>query len=75
MKKLILIVPLLALPFLNGCTSIAGLAEQLKNDPATVDVNVTTIYGQMTFHRAFPTNWTQPVILTTPVTVSTNVVK
>ncbi len=55
MKKLI---PILVFS-LCGCstTNITKLAEQLKNDPATVDIQIQTIYGSMIFHRAFPTNW------------------
>jgi len=41
-------------------TNITKLAEQLKNDPATVDLNVTTIWGSFYFHRSFPTNWVAP---------------
>jgi hypothetical protein len=53
----------LALLFLCGCstTNITKLAEQLKDDPATIDVQIQTIYGSMTFHRSFPTNWTPPL--------------
>lgn len=45
-----------------GCMSVANIAEQLKNDPATVDVSVKTIYGSIDFHRAFPSNtvWVAP---------------
>lgn len=49
--KLLLLIPLLAL---TGCVSMSKLAEQLKQDPATVDIDVSTIYGQFRFHRAFP---------------------
>lgn len=57
---------------LPGCMSLASIAEQLKNDPATVKIRVGTIYGTIEFERSFPTNWTQPIILTMPTTVSTN---
>lgn len=36
---------------------MVNLAEQFKNDPATVEVSVQTIYGSFHFRRAFPTNW------------------
>lgn len=55
MKKLAL---LLVLP-LCGCLSMGKVVEQLKNDPATVDLTVTTLYGSVGFHRSFPTNWVQ----------------
>lgn len=39
--------------FLTGCssTNITKLVEQLKNDPATVSVHVTTVYGTVSFNR------------------------
>lgn len=58
--------------FLNGCLSTSRIVEQLKNDPATVDFSVQTIYGSVTLHRAFPTNWTQPITVVMPSTITTN---
>jgi hypothetical protein len=62
LKLLILaaLIPLLG----TGCMSMANLAAELKNDPATVDMSVATIYGNFMFHRSFPTNWVaaQPVL-------------
>ncbi len=72
--KTLMLVSILTLP-LCGCMSMANVAAQLKNDPATVDIAIQTIYGSVIFHRAFPTNWTQPVVLTMPTAVSTNTVK
>lgn len=54
MKKLL---PILLFG-LCGCTSpISKLAKELKNDPATVDVQIQSPWGYLKFHRAFPTNW------------------
>jgi hypothetical protein len=64
MKLKIALLALLLLP-LCGCVSMSKLAEQLKQDPATVDISVSTIYGNFVFHRAFPvgvTNQQQPTI-------------
>lgn len=58
--KLLLLIPLLAL---TGCVSMSKLAEQLKQDPATVDIDVSTIYGQFRFHRAFPVGMTNNPLL------------
>jgi hypothetical protein len=44
----------------SGCVHTAKIVEQLKNDPATVDITIQTIYGSFMFHRHFPTNWAQP---------------
>lgn len=65
MKNKTLLLLLLSIPPLLssvGCMSVANIAEQLKNDPATVDVAVQTIYGSISFHRAFPSNttWVAP---------------
>ncbi len=55
--KYLLLFPLLILLPACSTTNITKLAEQLKNDPATVDIQVQTIYGSLIFHRQFPTNW------------------
>ncbi len=58
--KQLLLLPLI---LLTSCstTNITKLAEQLKNDPATVDIQIQTIYGSLIFHRQFPTNWVAPL--------------
>lgn len=45
----------------TGCMSLSKVAAELKNDPATIDWEVSTIYGTSRFHRSFPTNWVPPV--------------
>lgn len=60
MKKLLFLICLLPL---CGCVTgknVSLALKELKNDPATVDVNINTLYGTVTFHRAFPTNWVPP---------------
>lgn len=52
MKKTTTLVLASALTLLTGCASIAKIAKELKDDPATVDV--MTLYGS--FHRSVPTN-------------------
>lgn len=69
MKNLMLLIPLL----FTGCVHTAGIVEQLKNDPATVDLNIQTMYGSISLHRAFPTNYSvtftnYTVIITNPAT-------
>jgi hypothetical protein len=36
---------------LTGCVSVGKLVAELKNDPATVSVSITTIYGTVKFVR------------------------
>lgn len=50
---IILLLPLV----LTGCIGLAKSLEQLKNDPATVDLIVTTLYGGISLHRSVPTNF------------------
>jgi hypothetical protein len=45
---------------MSGCMHPGKIVEQLKNDPATVDIQVQTIYGSFMFHRHFPTNAIPP---------------
>jgi hypothetical protein len=51
MKKILLLLPLLA-----GCssTNITALVGALKDDPATVSVNVSSVYGTLRFIRTNP---------------------
>jgi hypothetical protein len=46
----------LLLPLLCGCssTNITKLVGALKNDPATVCVNVSSVYGTVRFTRTNP---------------------
>lgn len=57
---------------LCGCVSTSKVIEQLKNDPAKVHFQVNSPWGTIVFDREFPTNWTQPIIVTMPSTVTTN---
>lgn len=52
--RILLLLPLI----LCGCMSpTAKILKQLKDDPATVDIRVSTIYGVIDFHRSYPTNY------------------
>lgn len=48
----------LSLLFLTGCstTNITKLVQALGKDPATVAVQVTSVYGTVTFVRVNDTN-------------------
>ena len=48
------VVALTALVFLTGCLNMGKLARELGKDPATVNVSVTTIYGNLKFTRTNP---------------------
>jgi hypothetical protein len=37
--------------------NIDKIVEQLKQDPATFDIEVHSVQGSLTIHRSFPTNW------------------
>lgn len=55
--KRLRLLPLLLLALsLSGCSmgGLTKLAGQLKNDPATVSVRVTTIYGNFSLTRLAP---------------------
>lgn len=43
---------LLCLAPLTGCTSMSKLAKELAKDPATVSIDVRSVYGTMTFRRS-----------------------
>jgi len=60
MKNKILIGAIAVL--LCGCSTggMAKLAAQLKNDPATVSVRITTIYGNFSLTRLAPNTNTMP---------------
>jgi hypothetical protein len=46
---------------LCGCMNMHKVVKELKNDPATVDLQIMVpMYGSMIFHRSFPTNYVQP---------------
>jgi hypothetical protein len=51
---------------LCGCTgagsSMTSLVKQLKGDPATVSVNLTTIYGTLKFVRTNPGTNTETAV-------------
>jgi len=53
MKKIITIASVLILAALTGCstTNISDLTKALANDPATVQVNVSSVYGTLRFTR------------------------
>lgn len=38
----------------SGCSGMGTLVKQLKNDPATVSISLTTIYGNLRFIRTNP---------------------
>jgi len=63
---------LLTLVSASGCssTNISKLAAQLKNDPATVNMSVQSVYGTIKFTRTNPgTNSTVTVSPDGTVTV------
>jgi hypothetical protein len=57
MKQILTVLSLLAAVVLTGCisgcstTNISELTKALANDPATVQVNVSSIYGTLRFTR------------------------
>ena len=58
MKRILILLPIV---FLCGCMSPAKVIQQLKNDPASVDLQIMVpMYGSMIFHRSFPTNYIPP---------------
>lgn len=55
LRTLTALIATVALLTLSGCTTgMAKLAAQLKDDPATVNFRVTTIYGTAVFSRTNP---------------------
>jgi hypothetical protein len=43
---------------------MSKVLEQLKGDPAKLDLQIQTIYGSAVLHREFPTNWIAPAVMT-----------
>jgi uncharacterized protein with ACT and thioredoxin-like domain len=71
-KKLLLLACVSAL-VLCGCAtggSLAKVVKELKNDPATVNVRITSIYGSIFFTRTAPTTNSLPHVVGSDGTVT-----
>lgn len=51
-RTLTLLTAIACLAMFNGCTGMSKLAKELAKDPATVSIDVQTLYGSMTFRRS-----------------------
>lgn len=55
MKKLLLLIAVLSLPFLNGCARMASTIKAASQDPANLDFyNTNPWTGTTAFHRGMP---------------------
>lgn len=66
MRMIVLILPV---SLLAGCTNLNGLVTALKDDPATVSASVMTPYGSLKFVRTNPHGTNQTVTVSPDGTV------
>jgi hypothetical protein len=60
MKNLLIIACLLGGAGCSTQKNLTALVKALGNDPATVNIRVTSVYGTMTFTRTNPTTNSLP---------------
>lgn len=71
-KLLILSIGCGAIALLSGCMSLSKVVEQLKDDPATVDLTIQTVYGNLVLHRSVPAAQSAPATNSDSILVTPN---